>query len=58
MLTLTKMINEKGVSYAVCLYDKKTYTYHTYYISYAEFIILKDSFDKCGYKVIEKDFRK
>lgn len=58
MLTLQVMINDKGVSYAVCVYDKKDKTYHNVYISFAEYQVLKDSFVKCGFNICEKDFRK
>ena len=57
-MILTKIKNEKGFSYCVSVYDKKNNVYVNKYISFAEYIILKDTFEKLGYKVIEKDFTK
>lgn len=56
-MTLNTINNEKGVSYCVTVYDKKNKSFHNEYVSYAEYLILKEAFEKLGYKVLVKDFR-
>lgn len=57
-MTLNKITNDKGVSYCVSMYDKVKKEYCNQYITFAEFYILKECFEKLGYKYVEKDFRK
>ena len=59
-MTLNKIKNEKGTSYclSICKKQDDKFVYLNEYITYAEYTILKDTFEKLGYKVIEKDFTK